>query len=252
MLCNALGNQPPAGMPQYPQQTNQGRQSQGSQRGQQLNQGQQRQPSGSGGGTNNGGRRSELYRGNGNDGGANPGSTFNGGGGNYPTQGTSNPPSPIKKFNNWNYCHTHGGDIHNNHTSATCAQPGVNHLHAATKSKTMGGNNKGLLKIILPGATGQCALAAQPSQQPINYTPTFAMPFGNNGPWFSTAPGSWGFGLHAAAYQRANTIPPPQPGTSMMANTMEFNNGFNYLGTMPALPAYGQPIPGQSFYQNHF
>jgi hypothetical protein len=25
MLCNALGNQPPAGMPQYPQQTNQGR-----------------------------------------------------------------------------------------------------------------------------------------------------------------------------------------------------------------------------------
>jgi hypothetical protein len=34
MLCNALGNQPPAGMPQYPQQTNQGRQAQGGQRGQ--------------------------------------------------------------------------------------------------------------------------------------------------------------------------------------------------------------------------
>ncbi len=38
----------------------------------------------------------------------------------------------------------------------------------------------------------------------------------------------------------------------MMANTMEFNNGFNYLGTMPAPPAYSQPNPGQSFYQNHF
>jgi hypothetical protein len=69
--------------------------------------------------------------------------TFNGGGGSYPTKGTSNPPSLIKKFNNWNYCHTHGGNIHNNHTSATCVQPGVNHQHAATRSNTMGGNNKG-------------------------------------------------------------------------------------------------------------
>jgi hypothetical protein len=31
----------------------------------------------------------------------------------------------------------------------------------------------------------------------------------------------------------------------MMANTMEFNNGFNYLGTMPTPPAYGQPNLGQ-------
>jgi hypothetical protein len=117
----------------------------------------------------------------------------------------------------------------------------------------MGGNNKGILKTILPGATAQRAPAAQPAQQPTNYTPTFAIPFGNNGLWFPTAPGSWGFGPHAAAYQRANNIPPTQPGTtSMMANTMEFNNGFNYFATMPAPPAYGQPNPGQKFYQNHF
>ncbi len=55
MLCNAFGNQPPAGMPQYPQQTNQGHQSRGGQRGQQQNQGQQGQPSSGGGGSNNGG-----------------------------------------------------------------------------------------------------------------------------------------------------------------------------------------------------
>ncbi len=116
----------------------------------------------------------------------------------------------------------------------------------------MGGNNKGLLKTILPGATGQRALAAQPTQKPTNYTPTFAMPFDNNGPRFPTPPGSWGFGPHAAAYQRANNIPPPQPGTSMMANTIEFNNSFNYLGTMPAPPAHSQPNPGQNFYQTHF
>jgi hypothetical protein len=115
----------------------------------------------------------------------------------------------------------------------------------------MGGNNKDILKTILPGATAQRIPAAQHAQQPTNYTPTFAKPFGNNGSWFPTAPGSWGFSPHAAAYQHANNIPPPQPGTSMMANTMEFNNGFNYLGTMHAPPAYGQPNPGQHFYQNH-
>jgi hypothetical protein len=178
--------------------------------------------------------------------------TFNGGGRSNRTQGTSTPPSPLKHFNNWNYCYTHGNNIHNNHTSATCAQPGVNHQRATTRSNTMGGNSKGLHKTILPSATGQRALAAQPTPPPTNYTPTFAMPFGNNGPQFPTAPGSWGFGPHAAAYQRDNNIPPPQPGTSMMANTMKFNNWFNYLSTMPAPPAYGQSNPGQSFYQNHF
>jgi hypothetical protein len=81
------------------------------------------------------------------------------------------------------------------------------------------------------------------------------MPFGTIGPWFSIAPGSWGFGPHAAAYQCTNNIPPPQPGTFMMANTMEFNYGFSHLGTVPALAtplAYGQLHPGQGFYQNHF
>jgi hypothetical protein len=167
MLCNALGNQPPAGMPQYPQQTNQGRQARGGQCGQQQNQGQQGQPSGNGGGTNNGGGRNGLYRGNGTGGGTNPGSTFNGGGGSYPTQGTSNPLSPIKKFNNWNYCHTHGGDIYYNHTSATCAQPGVNHQHVATRSNTMGGNNKGLHKTIYQVPLANVPwLCNQPSNPP--------------------------------------------------------------------------------------
>jgi hypothetical protein len=192
------------------------------------------------------GGQNRLYRCNVNGSRYNQGSgvTFNGSGGSYPTQGTSNPPFPIKKFNNWNYCHTLGGNIHNNHSRATCAQPSVNHQHATTRSNTMGGDNKGLHKTILPGATGQHAPAAQPTPSPTNYTPTFAMPFGNNGSWFPTAPGSWGFGLHAVAYKHANNIPPPQPGTSMMVNTMELNNGFNYLGTMPTPPAYRQPNPG--------
>jgi hypothetical protein len=148
-------------------------------------QGQQGQPSGGGGGTNNGGGRNGLYRGNNNGSGYNQGSgmTFNGGGGNYPTQGTSEtPPSPLKHFNNWNYSHTHGGNIHNNHTSATFAQPGVNHQRAATRFNTMGGNIKGLYKTVLPSATGQCPPAAHPPLPSTNYTPIFLMPFGNNGP----------------------------------------------------------------------
>ena len=49
------------------------------------------------------------------------------------------------------------------------------------------------------------------------------MTFSNDGSRFPTAPGGWGFGPHVAAYQRANNIPPLQPGTAMMVNTMAFN-----------------------------
>ena len=80
---------------------------------------------------------------------------------------------------------------------------------AATRSTTMGGNNKGLHKTILPSATRQHAPAAQPTPPPTTYTPTFAMPFGNNGQRFLTAPGSWGFSSHAAAYQHTNNISLP-------------------------------------------
>jgi hypothetical protein len=30
------------------------------------------------------------------------------------------PPMPYKQYENWNYCHTHGGDVEDAHTSATC------------------------------------------------------------------------------------------------------------------------------------
>jgi hypothetical protein len=98
---------------------------------------------------------------------------FNSGGGSYPTQGTSNPPSPIKNNQQLEYfCHTHGRDIHNSHTSTTCVQPGVNHQDAAIRSNTMIGNNKGLLRTILPGATDN---APRLSNQPLN-PPTTPQP----------------------------------------------------------------------------
>jgi hypothetical protein len=123
MLRNAIGNQPPTSMLQYPQQNNQDCQARGSQRGQQKNQGQQGQPSGRGHGTNNSSSENGLYRGNGGIDVYNQsrGMNFIGGGGNNPTQGTSQAlPSLLKQFKSWNYCHTRCGNIHGIHTSATC------------------------------------------------------------------------------------------------------------------------------------
>ena len=54
-------------------------------------------------------------------------------------------PLNIKTFNNDNYCWTHGHNIANNHTSATCRTPHPSGLHqyGATKRNMMGGNPDG-------------------------------------------------------------------------------------------------------------
>jgi hypothetical protein len=44
-----------------------------------------------------------------------------GGGNQQPTWCT---PTPYKQWENWNYCHMHGGDIEDCHMSATCGNPG--------------------------------------------------------------------------------------------------------------------------------
>eukprot|EP00957_Ditylum_brightwellii_P174756 13305990-Ditylum_brightwellii.AAC.1 len=48
-----------------------------------------------------------------------------------------------KRFNNMNYCWTHGCDVHDWHTSATCPNPWHGHLLHATWNNMMGGNTKG-------------------------------------------------------------------------------------------------------------
>jgi len=210
---------------------------------------------GGGGGYNGGGGGGGEYNGGGNNppqyGGTSfpqGGGAYNGGSGNYNNPpGAPQPPSPVKRFENWNYCHTHGGDVDDNHTSASCARPGEHHQRAATRSNTMNGNVRGMHKTVLPSTAGRRPLPSRPPPAPINYTPTFTMPFGGGGPRFPTAPGSWGFGPHAAAYQCANNIPPPQPGTAMMANTMAFNNAYPFPTatptTVPPPTSYGFAPP---------
>jgi hypothetical protein len=133
MLCQAAGiGQPPGKQPQCPRN--------GCGRGQQCG-GNNGGSNGSGysgsGGYNNGGGG---YSGGGSGDNANSGGRSGGGGGkggNYTRRsGSGNgsnqspsglPPLPVKWYENWNYCFTHGGNVNNSHTSATCAYPSENH-----------------------------------------------------------------------------------------------------------------------------
>jgi hypothetical protein len=62
------------------------------------------------------------------------------------------PPTPYKSYKNWCYCHTHGGNVDNTHTSATCIKPGPMHNPQATLANTMGGSTAGMHKTIMPSA----------------------------------------------------------------------------------------------------
>ncbi len=96
------------------------------------------------------------------------------------------PPTPFKCFENWNYCHTHGGDVNNNHISGTCQKPGPLHNPSVMQSNTMGGMMASLHKTILPSVSGrspppprqQRAPAPAMWQQPlppVTFTPMIAM-----------------------------------------------------------------------------
>jgi hypothetical protein len=84
------------------------------------------------------------------------------------------PPTPSKRFDNWNYCSTHGGDIHNTHTSRTCHHPGPLHNPSATSANMMGGSTAGLHKTILPSAAGRAP--PPPWQQRPPATATWQQP----------------------------------------------------------------------------
>ena len=70
-------------------------------------------------------------------------------------QRQSNLKHPIKLFENWNYCHTHGFDVADNHHSGCCPAPGPNHNWTATRQNTCGGNQRGAHKTVLPSAAGR-------------------------------------------------------------------------------------------------
>jgi hypothetical protein len=86
-----------------------------------------------------------------------------------------------KHFKNWNYCHTHGDNINNRHTSRRCAKPGPAHNLHGTRTNMMSRSPAGLHKTISPSTSSraphfpcqQCPPAPASWQQPlppINFT----------------------------------------------------------------------------------
>ncbi len=232
MLCQALGSHPPPNMMPYQQQQG-ARPPRGGRRGQGCGGGGPGRGSaqvfngniyGGGRGYNGGGSGYNGGGGGGGGDGFNGGGSYNGGGGGYGSGGSGSTPNgsgvtptnTVERFNNWHYCHTHGGDMDDNRTSATCACSGKHYQRAVTRANTMGGNTRDTHKTILPSAVGRKPPMPQPPPHPINFAPTFCTPFGAIGPRFPMTPGSWGFGPHEAAYPQANNIPPAQPGTAMI------------------------------------
>lgn len=63
--------------------------------------------------------------------------------------------NPVKRFENYNYCHTCGFDISASHSSANCPKPGPNHQYNATRTNIMNGSRKGSHKTIMPSAVGK-------------------------------------------------------------------------------------------------
>jgi hypothetical protein len=105
-----------------------------------------------------------------------PTMSFNGTGGSQ--QQVIHPPTPYKRWENWNYCHSHGSDIDNNHPSATCGKSGPTHNSNVSRTNIMGGSVAGMHKTILPLACGCTPPNCYPQQQqgsqqrpPITYYP---------------------------------------------------------------------------------
>ena len=91
-------------------------------------------------------------------GGGNGGGTFQQpawfGGNGSSTQQPTRPPTPYKRWENWNYCHIHGGDIDDTHRSALCGNRGPTHKQNTTRANMMDGSIAGMHKTILPSACG--------------------------------------------------------------------------------------------------
>jgi hypothetical protein len=73
------------------------------------------------------------------------------------------PPTPYKCWENRNYCHTHGGDVDDTHTSTSCGNRGPTHNVNATRANIMGGSITGMHMTILPSA---CSRTPPPHRHP--------------------------------------------------------------------------------------
>ena len=66
----------------------------------------------------------------------------------FPQQQNVNPPysNTVKFYKNWNYCHSCGYDVEDDHMSQTCPNPKPYHIWTATRDNPCGGCKKGMHK----------------------------------------------------------------------------------------------------------
>jgi hypothetical protein len=164
--------------------------------------------------------------------------TKDGFGGGAPGGGTTHPPTPYKRYENWHYCHTHGRDMDDTHTSAMCARPGPRHNPNATHNNTMGGSSTGLHKTILSLAASHTTpnLPLQVQQQQQQHLPVlyFLMQAMQAPAWQQAAPPVKHGGMPLTGYNSGQRlIMPNHHGSNMM----------NFVGQYP--PAASVMQPGQ-------
>ena len=62
--------------------------------------------------------------------------------------------NPVKRVNNWNYCHTHGFDIEDHHNSSNCQNPGQYYVWTVMRANPCNGSRRKMHKTQLSGQRG--------------------------------------------------------------------------------------------------
>jgi hypothetical protein len=145
------------------------------------------------------------------------GGGYNGNDGSYRQQPTSHqgqqdsgrgpvrPPMPYKQWENWNYCHTYGGDVEDAQASATCPRQGSFHNPNATCANTMGGSPAGMHKTILPSASGRTPPPPHQQQQQQQCPPVSYYPMQNT--TWQPSPGQYGQRITMAVPLLSKALP---------------------------------------------
>ena len=115
---------------------------------------------GNGGGNGGGGYYNNNNGGRNNNGGNNYNNNNNNGGSGGGFYGNNNnnasrEANPIKRFENQNYCWSHGFDIEDDHCSSNCTKTRQGHMWNATRANPMNGCMKGKHKNVLPSTAGR-------------------------------------------------------------------------------------------------
>jgi hypothetical protein len=176
-----------------------------------------------------------------------------GGTGGSQQQSIHPPPNPYKQWENRNYCHSHGGDVDDNHTSVTCGKPGPMHNPNASRTNIMGGSVTRMHKTILPLTSGRTPPNHHPQQQqrPQQCLPNAYYPPGGTAWQQLTPPAQYGGRPQANGTYRQQlnmTMPVYQPGQGMMMNVRQHPQG---AGNLPMIQMGQQPTAAPMLMNNY-